>query len=287
MGNLYRENSFKVVGTLLSANVQTGNRKSDGAGFVTTTAIVKSNIGGKDKEYEIVFRSNEKTVDGNPNKLYATYVDMPSSIGKKVEINGEIQESRFWSDKAGQIISSQRLNGKWFKGALPTATDEGSFVIGGFIAKELVDKTNKSNEIYRHDVLIGQETYQGSGKLQLINLNVDPSSVQIVNGVRNYKLRQTVKVTGSLDFFSQVTTKNEDSAFGTITKTYTNTQRNFFIEAGSNPMSADEGAFDVETINTLMEAYKANDATLMNSKKSDTPAVETEAPVTKRQTSLI
>ena len=53
MGNLYRENSFKVVGTLLSANVQTGNRKSDGAGFVTTTAIVKSNIGGKDKEYEI------------------------------------------------------------------------------------------------------------------------------------------------------------------------------------------------------------------------------------------
>jgi len=281
-------NEFKVVGTLMSADVKFGNYKSNGAGYVTVTTVVKSNIGGKDREYEINFKANQLTTQGVASKLFDTYSKLPDLVNKKVEISGEIVESRFFSSNAGQLISTQKLAGKWVKGVLPTAVDEGSFTVTGFIVKTLVERKNKANEIYRYDLMIGQETYEDSGKPQMLTLHVDPTATNVVTGVKQYNVGQTVKFAGSLDFFTELVTKQEDSAFGTITKTYSNTQKNFFIEAGSHPFTADQGAFDQAKIATLIEAYKANDTTLMQKKEAvaDAPVVN-EAPVTKRQTSLI
>ena len=286
----YRKNEFKVVGTLVSADVKLGNRKSDGAGYVVTTTVVKVDIAGqRPREFEITFKSNEKTVAGQPNKLYATYSSLPNLVNKKVEISGELSESRFWSDNSGQIISAQKLQGKWVKGVLPTAVDESSFAIGGFVVRELQEKLDKNKNIYRYDLMLGQETYAGSNKLQMITLHVDPTAAEVVRGVKNYQAGQTVMVTGSLVWYTEMVTREEDSAFGKITKTYPNTYKNCFIEAGSNPVKPEEGAFDAATISSLIEAYKANDAVLMQGaeeKGNDQPVVNA-APVTKRQTSLI
>ena len=290
MGKLYRENEFKVVGTLVSADNKIGARKSDGLGYIVTTAVVKVEVAGqKNRDFEITFKSNEKTTAGQPNKLYETYSKLPNLQGKKVEISGEIKESRFWSNNTGQIISVQKLEGKWVKGALPTEPDEASFIVGGFIARELQEKKNKDNEIYRYDLMIGQETYADSGVLQMLTLHVNPTAAEVVRGVKNYQAGQTVKLKGSLDWYTEVITREEDSAFGKITKTYPNTYKNFYIEAGSNPLKESDGAFDSATISSLIEAYKAKDATLMQSAASTAPEqpVVNEAPVTKRQTSLI
>ena len=71
-----------------------------------------------------------------------------------------------------------------------------------------------------------------------------------------------------------------------IYKTFTNKQKNFFIEGGSAPIT-DETKFDSLTISDLISAYKAHDVELSEKSKGKEVAVESTATITKKQTSLI
>ena len=291
---LLRENSIKIVGKLTDAQATFGNRKDNGQGYVSVDATIVSMIGGVSNEYKVNFYAGQLTKDGKQSKLYESYSKLPEMIGRKVEVDGEIRENRYWSANLNQLISTQLLAGKFVKGVVDSAVDTATFVIGGFLVKTPVEKQNKKGEVYRYDVTVGQSNYAGNG-MSMITLHINPAQREIVSGVEGlYNVGDTVQFTGSLVFkVETVTVEDENTAFGApVTKTYTNRQSNFYIEGGSNPIS-DDRAYSSDVISTLISAYKAHDVELQNATVAKAPAansapVSNAAPaVTKRQTSLI
>ena len=214
-------------------------------------------------------------------------------VGRKVEIDGEIRENRYYSSNLNQLISTQLLAGKFVKGVVESAVDTATFVVGGFLVKTPVERRNKKDEVYRYDVTLGQSNYAGNG-MSMITLHINPAHVDIVRGVEGlYNVGDTVQFTGSLVFKTEVVTvEDENTAFGApVTKTYTNRQSNFYIEGGSNPLS-DERAYSSDVVKSLIDSYKANDVKLQSAVSSTpvasaAPAANATPVVTKRQTSLI
>ena len=291
---LLRENSIKIVGKLVDAKATYGNRKDNGEGYISVDATVVSVIGGISNEFQINFYSGQLTKNKKENKLYESYSKLPEMIGRKVEIDGEIRENRYYSTNLNQLVSSQLLAGKFVKGVVESAIDTATFVVGGFLVKTPVEKRNKKDEVYRYDVTIGQSNYAGNG-MSMITLHINPNDRQVVSGVENlYNVGDTVQFTGSLVFKTEVVTvADENTAFGApVTKTYTNRQSNFYIEGGSNPIT-DDRSYSPDVISTLIDSYKNHDVELQNaasnkvSTTTSTPASNAAPAVTKRQTSLI
>ena len=291
---LLRENSIKIVGRLTDAQVTLGNRKDNGQGYISVDATVVSLINGVSNEFKVNFYTNQLTKDGKQSKLYDSYNKLPEMVGKKVEIDGEIRENRYWSTNLNQLISTQLLSGKFVKGVVESAVDTATFVIGGFLVKTPVEKRNKKDEVYRYDVTVGQSNYAGNN-MSMITLHINPTQREILSGVESlYSVGDTIQFTGSLVFKTEVVTvEDENTAFGApVTKTYTNRQSNFYIEGGSNPIS-DERAYSQDVVTALINAYKAHDVELQSAASKSAPAtnaapVSNAAPVvTKRQTSLI
>lgn len=291
---LLRENSIKIVGKLMDAQVTTGNRKDNGQGYISVDATVVSQINGVSNEYKVNFYTSQLTKDGKQSKLYDSYSKLPEMIGRKVEIDGEIRENRYYSSNLNQLISTQLLAGKFVKGVVETAIDTATFVVGGFLVKTPVERRNKKDEVYRYDVTLGQSNYAGNG-MSMITLHINPDHTEIVRAVEGmYGVGDTIQFTGSLVFKTEVVTvEDENTAFGApVTKTYTNRQSNFYIEGGSNPLS-DERAYSSDVVKALIDAYKANDVKLQDAASSSAPvasaapAVNAAPAVTKRQTSLI
>jgi hypothetical protein len=215
-------------------------------------------------------------------------------FSKKVEVDGEIRENRYYSTNLNQLVSTQLLNGRFVRGVADSTVDVATFVVGGFLVKTPVEKRNKKDEVYRYDVTLGQSNYAGNG-MSMITLHIDPNRRDVVSGVEGlYNVGDTIQFTGSLVFKTEVVTvEDANTAFGApVTKTYTNRQSNYYIEGGSNPL-ADERAYPQDVINTLIAAYKAHDVELQSAAASkdsgSAPAASVAATpvVTKRQTSLI
>lgn len=290
--DLLKQNSIKIVGRLINAEVKTDNRKSDGVGYVSATATIISNLDGRDNEFEVQFYSSALTADGKENQLYKSYVAMEDLKGKKVEINGDMRENRFYSVRNEQMGSAQVLNGRFIRGVSESTIDCANFELGGFVVRELVEKKNKAGEIYRYDLGLGQANYKGD-MMALFTLHVDPIDVEIVNGVKGYKAGQTVKVNGDLRFIVETVeaTVNNEGGFGTpVTRVFTNKQKNFYIKGGSAALSSSEdGYYDREVISNLTQAYKAHDVELENAAKQrgDSKPVAEKPSMVSRQTSLI
>ena len=289
---LLNTNTIKIVGKLIDAKVTTGNRKDNGQGYISVDATVCSVINGVENEYKIGFYSNQTTKEGQMNKLYESYSHIPELINRKVEIDGEIRENRYFSNNSGQLVSTQLLSGKFIKGVVETTADVANFKVGGFLVKTLVERLNKKGEVYRYDLAIGQSNYNGSG-MNVITLHVNPEDRNIISGIEStYQLGDTVQFDGNLVFkVETVTVEDSNTAFGApVLRTYTNRQSNFYITSGSHPLT-DERAYPQDVITSLNNAYKARDIELQSKGASKAPAANSEATVaptvTKRQTSLI
>ncbi len=288
---LLKINSMKIVGKLVEVALKTGNRPTDGIGYVSATATIVANLDGRDNEFEVQFYSSALTQDKKENQLYKSYMKMEDLKGKKVEVTGDIRESRFYSTRNEQMGSSQILNGRFIRGVAESTMDAATFEFGGFIARELTEKKNKAGEIYRYDVALGQANYKGD-MASIFTFHIDPTDVNIVKGVQNYAAGQTVKIAGNLRFIVETVESvvNNEGGFGDpITRTFTNRQKNFFIKTGSAALSADQdGYYDKETISTLLQAYKANDVEIESkAKNKDDKPVSEKPAMSARQTSLI
>lgn len=288
--DLFKTNTFKVVGTLIKADTNLRTNPDNGEQSISVTATVSSVIEGKTNEFTIKLFSKALTTEGKPNGLYASYSKMAEMEGQKVEISGSMSENRYYSTTTEQMVSAQVLNGRWVKGVPVATADEATYTIGGFIIKGVTEKVNKQNEIYRYDVAIAQSNYNGDN-ISVFNLNIDPSNVEVLNGVRSYNIGDTVKLVG--DLTSVVETKTvEDSTAGfgkKIYNTFTNTYKGYYITFGSSAIT-NETSYDTITIQRLVAAYKAKDGELMAKAKTNVgsaPVNNNPAPVTQRQVNLI
>jgi hypothetical protein len=291
---MLKTNSFHVVGTLVDVVSKTGTFKQNGHNYINATATIKSTIEGQENIYKVRFFSSDVKADGTPNKLYSVYSSLESNFkGHRVSIDGSIRENRFVG-KDGQIHSGQSLEGKWISAANESNMDEGTWSIAGFVVKDVAEKTNKNNEIYRYDFAIGQANYK-EDNMSMFTLHIAPGNNVILNGVRKYNVGDTISLDGKLNFIETVSTVEDNSnAFGEpLVKTYINHNNNFFITRGSNPITdpADADKYSSQQINALVAAYKAATVELQQkseTSKSSAAAEVNEAPKpTARQASLI
>lgn len=282
-------NSFTVVGRLIKADIKQGTSAKTGQSFVSVKATVQSVIGGVNNEFDISFYANQMTGGGKPSSLYASYCKMSELEGKKVEIQGSLRENRYFSSNLNQIISAQELAGRFIKGVAESAQDDAKWEMSGFVAKTLVEKVNKKEEIYRYDLTLAQANYNGSA-ISMFVLHVDPSRKDIIRGVEGYEVGQTVRLNGALNFKVETVTaeaKNEGGFGEPVIRTFTNRTKNFFITGGSAPIN-DETKYQGSDISDLISNYKAHDVELSDRAKSAAPvAAETTPKITKKQTSLI
>lgn len=287
---LAKENSVTIIGRLVDVDFK--EVEKNGSKYAIATATVVSSLKGKDNTFKIDFIASELTQEGKPNGLYQNYVRIPELKGKKVEVKGSLRENRRWNKSREQMSSFTTISGRFLTAAMETSIDCATFFMSGFIVKALEEKKNKAGEVYRYDFSLGQANYKGDN-LSVFGFNVYPSDVEIRNGVSGWNVGQTVKIQGELMCVETITTvEDKAGGFGApITRTYTNTNRGYYITGGSNPLSLEDGAYPTEIVQSLISAYKAKDVEIMNaSKNSETverPVQTASAPVTSRQASLI
>lgn len=288
--DLLKTNTFKVVGRLLSQDLEIKHRRDNGEAFISGRATISAELSGAKNEFEVSFYANQKTADGKESSLFASYSKIKDLIGKKVEVTGSIAESRFWSTSGNQMVSSQQLNGRFIRGVAESTADEGSFELGGFVVKGLTEKTNKNNEVYRYDLSLGQANYRGDS-MSCYTVHINPADREIVSGVRNYEVGQTVRVNGDLRFIVTETRserKNEGGFGEPVVRVYTNKQRNFFVTGGTAAIrDVEQGMYSSDVIRSLIAAYKARDVELSAKAKDSSQEAEPEVRVTSKQTSLI
>jgi hypothetical protein len=292
---MLKTNSFHVVGTLIDVVSKKGSFKANGHNYINATATIKSVINGQDNIYKVRFFSSDVKADGTPNKLYSVYEGLEGNYkGHRVEIDGTIRDNRFVG-KDGQMHAGQTLEGKWISAASESKMDEGTWTIGGFVARDIEEKTNKNNEVYRYDFAIGQANYK-EDNMSLFTLHIAPGDNVILNGVRKYKVGDTVTLNGRLNFIeTTAVVEDKNNAFGEpVTKTFINHNNNFFITSGSNPItdSSDPDKYNNQVIGTLVAAYKASGVEIQQkaaSNANSAAAVETNeaSKPSVRQTSLI
>lgn len=284
---LARNNQFKIVGTLLAAEPTFGKRKDNGDDYISVKLTILSIINGEENEFQVDLFSSKTTKEGKENQLFISYSKTPELVNRKVEINGELREQKYWSANRNQVVSYQSLSGRFVRGVSPTVADEASFVVSGFIVKTVVERKNKQDEVYRYDLVIGQSNYDATS-MNTFTLHIDPNDREILYGVENYGLGETVEVNGILNFTSeQVVVEDENTAFGApVTKTYTNRISSFYIKGGSLPLEG-EVAYTQEDINKLISDYKQKELALVQETKDSNPPVESKPTPRTNQTSLI
>lgn len=291
---MLQTNNFHVVGSLISVDSKTGTFKQNGHNYINVTATIKSVINGQDNIFKIRFFSSDTKADGTPNKMFNIYNSLEKNYkDRRVVIDGSIRDNRFVG-KDGQMHASQSLEGKWISAAGESEVDEGTWSVGGFVAKDLEEKTNKNNEIYRYDFTIGQSNYKGDN-MSLFTFHIAPGDNVILNGVRKYKVGDTITLNGKLNFIETIAVvEDKNNAFGEpITKTFVNHNNNYFITGGTNPITdaADQDKYSNQVITSLVAAYKASGVEIQqkaSASKAAAPVETNDAPKPSvRQTSLI
>ena len=288
-----RENSVVIVGKLVEVEKRIGNNSKNGKEYVSVDATVQSVINGVVNEFKVNFYANMLKQDGTKSKLAESYCGLEDLKGRKIQIDGEIRENRYFSVKANQMVSAQLLTGRFVKGVQEDTPDTATFVVGGIYLREPVEKVNKNGDVYRYDVLVGVPN-QDFSNMTNITLHINPLHREVLNSILSiYAPGNTVQFKGSLSFTSeQVVVTDENTAFGEpMTRTYTNRQSNYYIQGGSNPLTG-EAEYSEEDIKTLLNAYKQRDVELQAkaAENTDTAATvqTTKTPVvTRRQASLI
>lgn len=291
---MLQTNKFHVVGSLISVDSKAGTFKQNGHNYITVTATVKSVINGQDNIFKIRFFSSDTKADGTPNKIFNVYSSLEKNYkDRRISVDGSIRDNRFVG-KDGQMRASQSLEGKWINAAEESEVDEATWSVGGFVAKDLEEKTNKNNEIYRYDFTLGQSNYKGDN-MSLFTFHIAPGDNVILNGVRKYKVGDTITLNGKLNFIETIAVvEDKNNAFGDpVTKTFVNHNNNYFITGGTNPITdaADPNKYTNQVITSLVAAYKASGVEIQqkaSTSKAAAPVETNEAPKPSvRQTSLI
>lgn len=283
-------NKITITGTLVENKLREGvakNGKNTGKSYISGEIIVKSVIDGKDNLFPIRLYAFEQTKEGKENKLYASYRDLQKLLNRRITVSGTFSENRFWSEKTGQIASQQVLNGRFINEAKAGTPDGATYDFSGYVAKELVEKTNKENEIYAYELLVGQTNYTET-EASFYRFHIDPSRTDIINSVRElYVTGSTVHFSGEIRYVSENITKETTAvAFGSPqARNFVVTNRNYFITGGESPITG-ESAYDMEDMLAYKKANQAKDIEIQNKAKAS-GGVSTAGVLKTKATSLL
>lgn len=251
---LLNDNSIQVIGTLTDVECKEGATK-DGRDYISGKITVKV----KEKSLELHFFSMKMTKQGAISKLYNTYSTLDTYRGHRVEISGDIDESKIVN--GSEIRRGNTLNARFVNLLKETDSreDSATFSIAGFVKNGLTSVMNRDGTaVIDYGMVLGQANYNNSFA-KYLRFNVTPSNQVVVNGItNNFSVGDTVKIDGVLDFNIETITMQEENDFGASQpKTVQRTTRRYVITGGKK-IVGDE-AYTKEEIDELVLGTEKDD----------------------------
>lgn len=266
--NRAKLNKVYIVGTVAEVDVM---ERTSGAGknFISGKVIVKCVIDNKDNLVEVRVIANENNKDGSVNKMFTTYKNLPALLGKRVRVQGELNDESMINDD-GTVRHFNTIRGTFFNNARNDEEDSCTFEYSGFVTKGIVERKNKDDELIGFRIEIAQANYNNTN-MRNIRFDVNKNDINIAQAIEsNYLVGSTVKIQGKISYDTRTEVREEEVSFGEANKkTVVYTDKVYRIVGGQEPY--DEGApevYSTEEIKTLVNAYKTADAEKVEKAKS-------------------
>ena len=189
-----KQNSFKLVGELVEANLETKTSVRSGKDFISGKIVIKSVLEGRQQLTEVELYSNKFKQDGTPNKLFETYANLGTLLNKRVRVSGELGESRFFSTTNSQLVSTTVNRGRYVAPADTGEKDTADFAFAGYIVKPLYEKNSKDGDLLAYEMVVAQANWNNT-KPNLIKFTVAKDNKAAVNAIQKlYEKGMTVSV---------------------------------------------------------------------------------------------
>lgn len=248
---ILKENKVWITGELTEYDL-TIRQDNENREYISGQVVIKSIINGEEQLTPVDLYSRAITAAGAPNKLYASYVALENKIGKRVTIQGEIQENRYFQENSGQVVSYNRIAGRFINDARANQEDRVDFAFAGYIVSPVSERLNQKGDVLFHEITIAEANYNGEFPIYVKFIVTSPKIVSAIQQL--YQKGDTVKVYGKYLVSSSSEEVVEEVTFGEpISRVYTSTFRNLVIESGTEPI--ENGAYSPETIAELDNAY--------------------------------
>lgn len=276
VSKLLKDNRIWITGELAEYDLSIKEDR-EGKTYISGQVIVKSIINEEENLIPIDFFSRKEKQDGTPNKLFASYVAMESKIGKRVSIQGEIQENRFYQESSGQVISYNRVAGRFVNDARQNQEDRADFTFSGYVVAPISERLDKDGKLIFHEITLAESNYNGELPVYVKFTVKNPKTADVMADL--YQKGNTVKINGIYQVETSSEEVTEETAFGEpVKRVYTSTFRNFVITSGYEP--AEKGAYEAEDIIVLDKAYAEKGLEIESSARE--VVVDTDTPTTKR-----
>lgn len=250
---IIKENKVWITGELIEYGLETKTDRNDNE-YISGQVVVKSIIDGNEQLIPVDFYSRAITQAGTPNKLFAAYLAMENKIGKRITIQGEIQENRFFQEGSGQVISYNRLAGRFVNDARSNQEDRADFSFMGYVVAPIAERLDKEGKLIHHEITFAEANYSGEFPIYVKFAVKNEKAVSTMANL--YPKGVTAKVTGIYEIQTESNEVEEETAFGEpIKKVFTSTYKNFVIVSGTEP--TDKSAYTHEDIVELDAAYAA------------------------------
>lgn len=276
VSKVLKDNRIWITGELAEYDLSIKEDR-EGKTYISGQVIVKSIINEEENLIPIDFFSRREKQDGTPNKLFASYVAMENKVGKRVSIQGEIQENRFYQESSGQVISYNRVAGRFINDVRQNQEDRSDFTFSGYVVAPISERLDKDGKLIFHEITLAEVNYNGELPVYVKFTVKNPKTADTMADL--YQKGNTVKINGVYEVETSSEEVTEETAFGEpVKRVYTSTFRNFVITSGYEP--AEKGAYEPEAIIALDKAYAEKGLEIESSARE--VVVDTDTPTTKR-----
>jgi len=273
MENVLKTNIVRVTGTLVEVNLETKQSQNTGNDFISGSIVIKSVIAGREQLTDIHLYASSVKKDGGSNKFFETYGALEGKIGKRISVQGEIEENRYYNEGSGQVISFNRNKGTFINDAKSNEVDQAKFEFAGYVIKPVSERVDKDGNVLFYEISLAQSNYNGTMPIVAKFTINDMKIVKVVETL--YEKGLTVKVMGDVSIISEMIEYTEETAFGEpVVKESQRTYRNYIVTSGTEP--ATKGFYTDEQIIELDSAYMAKTAELESGAKKDVLNGKTE-----------
>lgn len=283
---LLRTNSGYFVGTLVEIkDFKELTYGPENKEAVTATIVIKSVLGEGEEQTESLTElrnfTAKYTKDGKLNRNYDKIANINDLLNKRVVISGAtISGERFWAKNTNQLVPATKFSFNLIRLAKDSEPDKAEFQYGGFVYKELTERTDLDGKTICYAMSIAQANFN-ENNMQVVEFVVDKDNVSAVEAIqRSYTQGSTVQISGICSNIVTQITKTEDTMFGDpVTKVFTKTDKKLIITSGQ-PVIEGEGEYSIEAIKALADAY-TKEGIAIRDKATNESNVQTAQAATK------
>lgn len=284
------ENIVAITGILAKNDLEhityTRDGKTLDAIRGTVTVLVPQTVNKEEKNTEVIvdFFSSKLTRKGSVSPSWSSLNDAMTDLksiaatgsmetADKVSIGGARLQNNAFVGRDGEIIDYTQVNGSFINKVRGPYEPEARFILEFMLANLNRVSDKDGVELDPLELNVNAIVPKWGGRVDVVKLKaVNPA---VITAIEQYwEPNMCFKATGRLNFTTETREVSTEVDFGEpVTKTYTNSVREYLITGGSNTPIEDEYAFNLEEIQkALGERKEYHESLKQKSKTKAAPA---------------